>query len=75
MWTIIVENEHFQLSPDDLARIVEHLWEGLERGAVPAAVRLSNALASDDGVFPVEFPHYEALAVDDALTTLGLKQR
>ena len=68
MWTIIVENEHYQLSPDDLARIVEHLWAGLEGGAVPAAVRLSTALAREDGVdFPVEFPYYEALAVKRCL--------
>ena len=71
--TIIVDNEPIQLSHAHAERVADHLWEGLERGAVTAAARLTTALSDKGGVeFPLEFPAYETLAVNDALDTVGV---
>jgi hypothetical protein len=72
--TIIVDDERFELSDELAQEVANHLWKGLERGAVTAAARLSTAIYKTGG--PAEeavFPPYEWVAVLDALTVLGAR--
>ncbi len=73
MTRIVVDNERYELSEADARRVANHLWKGLERGAVTAAARLSTTIYKTDGPGDeTVFPAYEVAAVKEALAALGL---
>jgi hypothetical protein len=73
--TLVVGGETVQVSRDAAEAIADHLWKGLEQGAVTAAARLTEVLRSDDrpgSREPLVFPDYETYAVRDALEGFDL---
>lgn len=74
--TITVDGERYELTDDLAVLLAEQLWEGLQRGAITAAARLSTALSRRGASAPtVTFPADESRAVRDALATLGVVDR
>lgn len=73
MITIVVDKQTFTLPRTVAQNVADHLWKGLERGAVTAAARLTGNFEHAEGRGDrLEFPAYESDAVLDALCAVGI---